>query len=83
MKDTDTQGMFPDGWKIGDTCQMITKKRKGYTSSYTVQGFVGRYFLVVSSTGMLHRASPERLFHTKEEAKSLLEKINGEKGECR
>lgn len=74
--------LIPRGWQPGDTCRMITNKRKGVTGAYIVKGYDGRYYEVISNTGTLHRASPERLFHTHEEAIEFLVK-NNQKGECR
>ena len=47
---------------------MITNKAKKSTCEYTVESSDGRYFGVRSHTGLFHRASPQRLFHSKEEA---------------
>lgn len=59
---------FPYGWNKGDTCVMIINKAKKSTCEYTVESYDGRYFGVRSHTGLFHRASPQRLFHSKEEA---------------
>ena len=56
---------FPYGWNRGDTCVMITNKAKKSTCEYTVESYDGRYFGVRSHTGLFHRASPQRLFHSK------------------
>lgn len=64
---------FPYGWNKGDTCVMITNKAKKSTCEYTVESYDGRYFGVRSHTGLFHRASPQRLFHSKEEAVAALE----------
>ena len=64
---------FPYGWNKGDTCVMIINKAKNSTCEYTVESYDGRYFGVRSHTGLFHRASPQRLFHSKEEAVAALE----------
>ncbi len=76
---TDETG-FPGVWKIGDKCRMITDKKKKLTSEYEILDYDGRYYLLKSNTGRLHRASPGRLFHTQEEAVNFL--MTG-KEECR
>lgn len=68
---------LPDGWKAGDTCYMVTNKRKGYTSAYTVQGHDGKYFRLLNSTGNLYRASAWRMFRSSGEA---LESLKGKGG---
>lgn len=64
---------FPYGWNRGDTCVMIANKAKKNICEYTVESYDGRYFGVRSHTGLFHRASPHRLFHTREEAVAALE----------
>lgn len=59
---------LPDGWEAGDTCYMVTNKRKGYTSAYTVQGYDGKYFSLLNSAGNLYRASAWRMFRSHEAA---------------
>ena len=69
---------FPDGWSKGDTCVMITNKAKKTTCEYTIEDFAGAYFLVRSRTGSYFRASPGRLFRTREDAvESLKEQKQG------
>ncbi len=51
---------------------MIINKAKKSTCEYTVESYDGRYFGVRSHTGLFHRASPQRLFHSKEEAVASL-----------
>lgn len=65
---------FPCGWRKGDTCVMITNKVKKSTCEYTIENYDGRYFGVRSRTGLYHRASPQRLFHTWEEAVENLDR---------
>lgn len=68
MSEIEKKTLLPGGWFIGDQCRMLTNKSKGYTSEYTITGYDGRYFLLRSNTGSLHRASLQRLFRTHEEA---------------
>lgn len=68
---------LPDGWKAGDTCFMVTNRRKGYTSAYTVQGYDGKYFRLLNSGGNLYRASAWRMFRSSEEAVSSLQGNGG------
>ena len=63
---------LPDGWKEGDTCFMVTNKKKGYTSAYTVQGYDGKYFGLLNSAGNFYRASAWRMFRNHEAAVSSL-----------
>ena len=73
---------LPDGWKEGDTCVMVTNKRKGCTSAYTVQGYDGKYLSLLSSTGNLHRASAWRMFRSREEALASLRGRGGAQDEA-
>lgn len=73
---------LPDGWKAGDTCYMVTNKRKGYTSAYTVQGYDGKYFRLLNSTGNLYRASAWRMFRSSGEAVSSLRGKGGGQDEA-
>ena len=59
---------FPGGWKTGDACFMVTNRKNGYTGTYTVKGFDGRYFCLQNSRGSLYRASAGRMFRSREEA---------------
>lgn len=68
---------LPDGWEAGDTCYMVTNKRKGYTSAYTVQGYDGKYFRLLNSAGNLYRASAWRMFRSHEAAVSSLQGNGG------
>ncbi len=73
MSEIEKKAILPGGWSIGDHCRMLTNKGKGCTAEYTITGYDGRYFLLRSNTGSLHRASLHRLFHTQEEALRSLE----------
>ena len=66
---------LPYGWNRGDTCVMITNKAKKSTCEYTVENYDGVYFGVRSHTGLYHRVSPWRMFHTREEA---IEALSGQ-----
>jgi len=68
---------LPDGWEAGDTCYMVTNKRKGYTSAYTVQGYDGKYFSLLNSAGNLYRASAWRMLRSHEAAVSSLQGNGG------
>lgn len=63
---------FPGGWKMGDKCWVITNRKKKLTCEYEVMQYDGKYYWLKSSTGTLHRVSPERLFRTHNEAVDLL-----------
>ncbi len=67
------QEAYPGGWHNGDICYLITNKAKRQAVGHTVESFDGTYFGVRSRTGLFHRASPSRLFHSKEEAIHFLE----------
>ena len=59
---------FPGGWGIGDACFMVTNRKKGFTGTYTVRGFDGRYFCLQNSRGSIYHASAGRMFRSREEA---------------
>ena len=59
---------FPYGWNKGDTCVLVTNKAKKSTCEYIVESYDGKYFGVRSHTGLYHRASPWRMFRTREDA---------------
>lgn len=67
------QATFPNGWREGDLCYLITNKAKRYTLPYTVESFDGTYFGVRGRTGLYHRVSPGRMFHTREDAVASLQ----------
>ena len=69
----DSREEFPGGWKTGDACFMITNRKNGYTGTYTVMGFDGRYFWLQNSRGSRYRASAGRMFRSREEALGLRE----------
>ena len=68
---------LPDGWEAGDTCYMVTNRKKGYTSAYTVRGYDGKYFSLLNSAGNLYRASAWRMFRSHEAAVSSLQGNGG------
>ena len=74
MSEIEKKAILPGGWSIGDHCRMLTNKGKGCTAEYTITGYDGRYFLLRSNTGSLHRASPQRLFRTHEETLRSLDR---------
>ncbi len=59
--------MSEQTWHLGDTCFMFTNKAKGYIAEYTVEGFDGQYY-GIRRGAYYHRVSPERIFHSREEA---------------
>lgn len=59
-------------WQPGDTCVMIASVSRRYALEYTVQSFDGEYYTVTRGKYM-HRAKPERLFKTKEDALASLD----------
>ena len=61
---------------------MVTNKRKGYTSAYTVQGYDGKYFSLLNSAGNLYRASAWRMFRSHEAAVSSLQGNGGVQDEA-
>lgn len=77
MSETEKGILLQAGWSVGNHCRMLTNKRKGCTAEYTITGYDGRYFLLRSNTGSLHRASPQRLFRTREEALRSLVREGG------
>ncbi len=64
----DSAEEFPGGWKVGDACFMVTNRKNGYTGTYTVIGFDGKYFWLQNSRGSRYRASAGRMFRSREEA---------------
>jgi hypothetical protein len=72
---------LPEGWRVGDTCVMITNKKNGYTGEYTITSYDGRYFGVKNKLGYFYHASLSRLFHTREEAIAFLKNKGGAKNE--
>lgn len=69
--------MLPGGWKINDVCLMITNKRKGYTTEYTIEGYDGRYFELRDKQGRFYRAAICRLFRNEKEALASLHNDGG------
>ena len=61
----DSREEFPDGWKTGDACFMVTNRKNGCTGNYTVLGFDGRYFTLQNSRGSRYRASAGRMFRSR------------------
>lgn len=69
--------VLPGGWRTGDTCFLLTHKKKGLTNSYTVRGYDGRYFELFDRARNFYRVSIGRMFHSREEA---LESLKGKGG---
>lgn len=59
-------------WKTGDTCFVITNKKKRQAVEYKVLSFDGRYYFLESRTGSHINASPSRMFRSKEAAAASL-----------
>ncbi len=59
-------------WKTGDTCFVITNKKKRRAAEYKVLSFDGRYYFLESRTGSHINASPSRMFRSKEAAAASL-----------
>ncbi|WP_251389769.1 hypothetical protein [Mediterraneibacter agrestimuris] len=59
-------------WKTGDTCFVITNKKKRRTAEYKVLSFDGRYYFLESRTGSRINASSSRMFRSKEAAAASL-----------
>lgn len=59
-------------WKVGDTCFVITNKKKRQLMEYKVLSFDGRYYFLDSRIGSRINASPSRMFRSKEEAAASL-----------
>lgn len=60
--------MDAEEWKMGDTCYVVTNKKKRQSAEYKVLSFDGRYYFLESRTGSHINASPSRMFRSKEEA---------------
>lgn len=78
----DAGGALPEGWNVGDTCYMVTNKRKGCTNQYTVRGYDGRYFEVLDRAQNFYRVSAARMFRSSEEAVSSLRGNGGVQDEA-
>lgn len=59
-------------WKTGDTCFVVTNKKKRQSMEYKVLSFDGRYYFLESRTGSRINASPSRMFRSKEDAAASL-----------
>ncbi|MDO4308424.1 MAG: hypothetical protein Q4C77_16515 [Eubacteriales bacterium] len=59
-------------WKTGDTCFVITNKKKQQSMEYKVLSFDGRYYFLESRTGSHINASSSRMFRSKEEASASI-----------
>lgn len=59
-------------WKPGDTCVVITNKKKRQTAEYRIITPNGEYFFVESKTGTKHNLSPHRMFRTRDDALASL-----------
>ena len=59
---------LPGGWRKGDTCFLLTHKKKGLTNQYTVRGYDGRYFELTDRAQNFYRVSTGRMFRSREAA---------------
>lgn len=59
---------LPGGWRTGDTCFLLTHKKKGLTNQYTVRGYDGRYFELTDRAQNFYRVSTGRMFRSREAA---------------
>ena len=73
---------FPGGWGMGDTCYMVTNRKKGCASPYTVQGYDGRYFELTDGRQNLYRASLGRMFRSRGAALASLQGEGGVQDEA-
>jgi hypothetical protein len=61
-------------WKIGDTCFMITNKKRKYTREYTIVDYDGQFYGLHDKNSVgYYRARVNRLFRSREEAVASLE----------
>jgi gamma-glutamylcyclotransferase (GGCT)/AIG2-like uncharacterized protein YtfP len=65
-------GTLPGGWRTGDTCFLLTHKKKGLTNQYTVRGYDGRYFELTDRAQNFYRVSIGRMFRSREAALASL-----------
>lgn len=63
---------LPGGWRTGDTCFLLTHKKKGLTNQYTVRGYDGRYFELYDRAQNFYRVSIGRMFRSREAALASL-----------
>lgn len=73
--------VFPGGWRTGDTCFLLTHKKKGLTNQYTVRGYNGRYFELFDGAQNFYRVSMGRMFRSRQEAVSSLQEKGGSQNE--
>lgn len=59
-------------WTPGDTCVVITDKKRKRTAEYTILSFDGKYYHVTSKTGTHHHLSPSRMYISREAALATL-----------
>lgn len=65
-------GTLPGGWQKGDTCFLLTHKKKGLTNQYTMRGYDGRYFELTDRAQNFYRVSTGRMFRSREAALASL-----------
>lgn len=75
-------GTLPGGWRKGDTCFLLTHKKKGLTNQYTVRGYDGRYFELTDRAQNFYRVSIGRMFRSREAALASLQGNGGVQDEA-
>lgn len=75
-------GALPGGWRTGDTCFLLTHKKKGLTNQYTVRGYDGRYFELTDRAQNFYRVSIGRMFRSREAALASLQGDGGVQDEA-
>ena len=75
-------GILPGGWRTGDTCFLLTHKKKGLTNQYTVRGYDGRYFELTDRAQNFYRVSTGRMFRSREAALASLRGNGGAQDEA-
>ena len=69
--------VLPGGWRTGDTCFLLTHKKKGLTNQYIVRGYDGRYFELYDRAQNFYRVSIGRMFRSREAALASLQGNGG------
>ena len=75
-------GTLPGGWRTGDTCFLLTHKKKRLTNQYTVRGYDGRYFELTDRAQNFYRVSTGRMFRSREAALASLRGNGGAQDEA-
>ena len=75
-------GTLPGVWRTGDTCFLLTHKKKRLTNQYTVRGYDGRYFELTDRAQNFYRVSTGRMFRSREAALASLRGNGGVQDEA-